>query len=268
VALAPASPDWRWVRATQLADHGIVAVDSPLLLSEDIYIRQAMAWRRANPAIRAQVAPYIDSAVELYTNRPREKMVIEGFILAGATDDQICEYIDIAPFDIAAYASLFFDVRGRKPVTVASWIFGGFAHNGASIKDRTGMAHRIAWIGGLTVYAKYLTQGLSATEERKLMKQFTMDATLRAATEFALTATSRPDQALDIIRIATELVKADEEEAKAANISAEGSAEAAIADFVSNLSISVADPTDQANLSLPKEEKRVTNYESDLVHVG
>jgi hypothetical protein len=268
MALAPASPDWRWVRAVQLADHSAIAVDSPLLLQEDVYIRQAMAWRRANPAIRAQSAPYIDSAVELYTNRPREKMLVEGFLLAGASDEDVCKHMDMSPFDVAAFASLFFDIRGRKPVTVASWVFGGFAHNGASIKDRTGMAHRIAWIGGMDVYVRYLTQGLAPTEERKLMKQFTMDATLRAATEFALTATSRPDQAMDVIRVATELAKADEEAAKEANEAKKGSADEAIADFVSSLSISVADPNDPANLSLPKEEKRVTHYEADLVHVG
>ncbi len=72
------------------------------------------------------------------------------------------------------------------------------------------------------------------------------------AAETALTGFSRPDQAPEFFRISMDMKPAG---------SGGGDFEKQVGAFLDELTLSVADPTDQRNLELPAREERVVDYE-------
>lgn len=272
--LAPSRPDWRWARATTLSEYG----QSELawrLPREDAFVRLAVQFLTAPGPIREDLVPEVAAAAELIVNRPHERAHLEGLILAGADNPKIMEYMEIPAQVIDMYSALFFDVRGRKPSTVASMVFQGFAHKGTHPGDRLGIAHRIAWMGGVQIFERFITNGLMPDETRNLLKQFNIDVMLKNTAELIMTAGARGDQAVEFVKLSLD-VEREEQEAKAEKAAlaaasagpGEETLEAALSNFTSGLAISVADPTLEANLTMPKAEKRVAHYEQPLLHAG
>jgi hypothetical protein len=108
------SPAWPWIVAQQLQD-------SQFRIST---VRQHCGeWiARAVEHLRTQQHnhPEISAARELVEAGTRERDELEARLLAGHSDQQISERMDLLEPVVAAYASLFFAVRGR--LNASGWI--------------------------------------------------------------------------------------------------------------------------------------------------
>jgi hypothetical protein len=254
--LAPDRVDWRWARIVELSQYSDTEA-LPRLKKEDEVTRRAFKFKRAFDKGLGDDYPEFNAAHYIYVNKHHTRHILEALLLAGASNSKILEYVWADVEDvIQAYHDLFFCVRAglNKPAWICSTVFGGLPHQNVHQLDKHGIFLRLAWYGGLTVAEELIRGGTLTEEVRMQLRDVMKDALLRSATETALTLTSRSDQAPELLRITLD----SSEEDAGAKI---GEYERAVADFMGDLSITVANPKDERNLSLPAREELDVEYE-------
>jgi hypothetical protein len=253
----PLRPDWRWARAIELGEHS--RQDSVgRLVKEDRMTNLLFDFHKKHGQMQGEDFPEIFQAHDYFQYQVKARVVIEGYLMAGATDEEIAESFGCPPGVVKIYHDAFFAVRPylHKPGWIAAAVFGGFPHKGYNPGDQVGLAHRIGWFGKVDLFDKYLSMGLESETLRKI-SELTRQLLAAHSPEIALMAGHRPEQAAEMLKLTIGDGSPD------TGRTGVGSAEnaAAVEKFVSNLPISVANPTEERNLSLPERELRSHEYE-------
>lgn len=192
------------------------------------------------------------NAHEIWMNRAYQRTVLEGLLVGGATDEIIQAEMEIGKDDIAAYVSMFFDVRGRRKADVANMVFQGMPHKGYHPQDTRGAMHRIGWFGGHRLVQIVLSQGLSADAEQTFCTAVCKDIMRRQMPEMSMSAGIQTQLAPDFLKLASDW-DADKPPVSP-NDDLEKHIMKAVEGVVGVTGVSVADPTVEANLKLPAAE--------------
>ncbi len=258
MAIAPTRPDWRWVRVVELSEY----VDSqvlPRLKGEDEGVKRLFKFKRAfDRGFGFEDSAHL-SAHSLFHECFHQRLILESLIVAGGTNEDIKEFIEIDDEDIDAYVSAFFDIRGRKPGTVCSMLFQGFPHKGTHPSDTLGLAHRVAWLCKLDVVKEMLSSGGLSDVNILAMRKMVNDTLMKNTAEIALTAASRGDLAHEFVKLTLDVGKDDKDEAGS---SADDYVKA-IENFTAGIGLTVAQPKTSATLEQPIKEAQVIGITND-----
>lgn len=187
------------------------------------------------------MCPDIDSAHALWATDPYRRALLEGYMLAGATDDDIVSDLDVTTDLVAAYHACFFDVRHRKRHAVAAMVFGGLPHKNYKSHDVIGIMHRLAWFGGLEAIRSVVGAGGDAQHDQ-ICEQVFYRIIRRQLPEVALSFAYAPEHVLETMRVLREERQAAREAQR------EREHESAVLQHlrraVEDLRIEVADPHD------------------------
>lgn len=139
--------DWRWARAGAIAS-GQAPFNSR---RDDAWVRRAAKFRRAVDAAQsaydfarlADAQPEAYYAYRLWKATEREtaeaayRYGVEARLLARSSDAEIAERTGLHEDDVAAYAALFFDVRGRldRRDFILNMVIGPAVHRGLNTRD-------------------------------------------------------------------------------------------------------------------------------------
>jgi hypothetical protein len=256
---APTRPDWRWsaiAHAESLSDPRARGY----LDKNDEVLQRGFSFKKALD-IKFETSlryPDMTAAYKLYMGPSNVRGMIEGYLLTGADDERIAESFCCRPETVAAYHDLFFDVRSRLHAYawISSAVFGDVAYTGVSKNDRQGMLHRIAWMGGLEVFESVLSPRANIREISGIYRDVIERALVQNSLETAISAGNNPEVAYQLLATTVD---------KLTNIEAEENSgskdQDTITAFVQNIGITVADPTNEANLKLPAREIRESEYE-------
>lgn len=190
-------------------------------------------------------------------NRAYQRAILEGLIIGGADDEAIQEEMEIGKDDLATYIATFFDVRGRRRADVANMVFQGLPHRGYHPQDKLGTMHRLGWFGGFKLIQSVLARGLNSEEVQRFCAEICKDIVRRQMPEMGLTVGVQTQFAPEFLKIANEW-----DGNKTGGTT--DAAEQYILDAVGvgtqeGATVSVADPTVEANLKLPAAEPHYTN---------
>lgn len=202
--------------------------------------------------------PEMMAAYSLYMGATAVRGILEGYLLTGADDERISESFCCRPETVAAYHELFFDVRSRLHAYawVSSAVFGDVAYTGINKGDRQGMLHRIAWLGGLELFESTLSPRANIRDIADTYRQVIERALVQNSLETAISCGNNPEAAYQLLTTTVDKLTGTSDPNAAANKEQD-----AITAFVQSIGITVADPTDEANLKLPKRELRESEYE-------
>lgn len=255
--IAPSRPDWRWARVAELSQYSDTQALARLS-RDDAQTKRAFMFKRAFDRGAGDEYPELLAAHDVFIEDQYRRGILEGFILTGASNEEISEHNWIDPSVVQDYHDIFFDVREglKRPGWICSAVFNGMPHKGAHAGDQIGMAHRFAWFGGFDLFKRMVTQGLAPAETQEVLKSITRDVLMKTSVESALSYGSRGDIAHEYMRMAFNKDNFENEEK-----SLDTDYEKAIDAFFSGIGISVADSTDQRNLEAPKQEPREADYE-------
>lgn len=248
MAIAPDSPDWRWHAVTTLLSYThskAIAVSQQM----DPLTQKVYKFRRQFKDRLIGTLPNYVNAHEIWMQRPFQRSALEGLILGGADDFLIQEEMEIDSDDIAAYTSMFFDVRGRRRMDVSNMVFKGSPHVGYHEHDRVGVMHRLGWFGGARVIQSILARGLSEDAAQSYCAEVCKDMIRRQLPEIALGAGRQRELAPEYLRIAMDW------DAKKGAVDPSGVMEG-VTKFMKGCGLSVADTSEPANLKLPAKEPR------------
>ncbi len=256
--LAPGRIDWRWAKAADATEYSDSEA-AARLRSEDHATQTAYLFKRTLDAgLDVSAWPSLAAAYELFSSRDRERLFVEGMLLANATNDTTADMAACDPQDIQAFHDLFFDVRPRleKPGWLVGQLFGGSLYGAINPRDKVAQLHRIAWLGGEEVFVSYYSGQYNpnlGNQLADLVRGMLAKQSLLAS----MCITGRDEINIDVLRVFLEATQKD-----VANVVANGSDEkaAAILDFIQSVPLTVADPTNQANLALPAREPRANDY--------
>jgi hypothetical protein len=254
--LAPDRVDWRWARVLELTQYSDTEA-LPRLRHEDEVTRRAFRFKRMFDKGLGDEFPEMHAAHHIYINQPHYKDILEVLLLSGASDEKILDYVWAKSCGvITSYHDLFFAVRPglSKPGWICASVFGGMPHQSVHHLDRHGIMLRMAWYGGLSVVEDMLKGGILSADVQDKLRSVMKDALLRNAAETALTLNNNSEQAPDLLRITMDMPSANSDK----DVSP---LEEVVDDFLGGLTLTVADPTDKRNLSLPAKEVCDVDYE-------
>lgn len=147
-------PNWRWERARWLRDQGKRCGGG-----EDPWVRLAVRFQReldrATTAAAAERLerryPAVWWAWYWYQSAEnRTRWMTEAYLVADASPDSVGERCGLSPETVAVYATLFFDVRGRR----RNWgymlnsVFHKSVHAGLSERDYDLLWKLVGLVGG------------------------------------------------------------------------------------------------------------------------
>lgn len=255
--LAPDRPDWRWARVAELSQYSDTQA-AARLEHEDAQTRSAFRFKRALDRGLAGEYPVTRAAYDCFVNRPQHKWALDGLLLAGATDEQVAVAIFADPSIVKTYHDLFFWVRPglQHPAWISSTLFGGMPHRSAHAHDHYGLALRLAWLGGVDTFLQVIDRQPATSQMTKLLRELASSTLLKNSVETAFTIGSRGDQAAEIMRFSIENGARDD-----VAVNVEDDVHKALNTFMSTMSLSVADPSDERNLRLPAREDCAVAYE-------
>jgi hypothetical protein len=260
MALAPDRPDWRWAQVLKLAQYSDTQALARLR-NEDALVQRLFRFKRALDKGLGEQTPALFAAHSIYTNRPRLKLVVEGYLLAGADNAKVATSAWCSEEDVQAYQDSFFDVReGRKhPSWIIETVMGGLPHRAAHPNDITGLIYRYAWLGGIEFMDRFISSDcdISSPKVQLRILGLAKELIIRNSFDIAATMAGRSDIAADTLKIALD-VDRDSKETRTSGDDAVGRSVSA---FMEQLGISVADPTDPSNLKPPARELREAEYE-------
>ncbi len=258
--LAPDCPSWRWNRAVQFSQMSLAVAESRLT-GEDQVTRRATAYLRASKRRLGEVQfPDIYGAHQIYVNRPDIKRVVDGYLLAGADDQRVADAVWCSTGVISHYHDLFFAVRPaleRHQAWIAATVFQGMPHQNAHPTDRAGFYLRVAWLGGVDLYERLLNKGTADRETIRQLVAIMKDVLVRNSIETSMGVAGRPDLAPEFLKLSLE---GDQEDQSGGSLTEKQHLEA-IDSFMSQVTMTVADPTDERNLKVPAREPREGQYE-------
>ncbi|MBM4089188.1 MAG: hypothetical protein FJ276_07135 [Planctomycetes bacterium] len=173
-------PDWRWQKASRWYNTGVgTDTDDPWVIRA-VAVLWALQARPTVPQLPAELYPTAQ-AIQLYARDALEKQLLEARLLAQQDDKEIAARCGTTPDVIAAYAALFFDVRGpgRKQVWLAGQFFGGTVPSGCHGQLGDALKQRAFFVGSQAV-------------EELIEVMFTLDG----RTVAACTAPDLPEESL------------------------------------------------------------------------
>lgn len=254
--IAPDRPDWRWVRVAELSQYSTTAATARLR-DEDEITRRAYAYRCALDRNFGDKDPAFHRAHQLFMGNKHLRLHVEGLILGGADNDLICDAAFLGdPEVVELYHETFFWVRPalNKPLWINAVVLDGMAQMNTHPGDITGCIYRLAWKLGHQTFYQLLQQGICPETTLVQLKRMTVEVlTTQLATLSFSAGVGR-----ELPEWAGGLLNAKDDMQKAGNTS---DFEKSLDAFFEGLSIAVADPTDNRNLTLPAREARVADYE-------
>lgn len=249
--IAPDKPDWRWHLVTPLLEYS-PSQAAPHVQRMDSATQRVYRFRRQFRNRLITTLPDFVNAHEVWMNRAYQRSVLEGLLIGGATDEVIQAEMEIGKDDIAAYVSMFFDVRGRRKADIANMVFKGMPHKGFHAHDTLGVLHRIGWFGGYRLVQVILSQGLNADAEQQFCTNVCKDIMRRQLPEMGMGAGVQAQLAPEFLKLASDW-DADKP-AVSPTTELEDHIIKAVGEGVGKQGVSVADPTVEANLKLPAAE--------------
>jgi len=253
--LAPDRPDWRWARVAELSEYSNTAALARLQ-EEDEPTRLAYEFRRSLDRGCGDKYPLHDAAHELFMSRRDLRIQVEGLIIAGA-DDEHTAYATMTPDPkvIETYHDLFFWVRPGldRPAWLNSVVFGGLPQMNAHPNDVSGTVLRLARKIGHVAFTELINGGLCSDMTVTDLRRMTQEVLLTQLATLSFGAGAgrdMPEWTARMLEIGPDASRGGSD-----------GFEKAIDTFFDELAISVADPTDERNLSLPAREPRVADYE-------
>jgi len=265
----PRRPDWRWAEIVQLAN-GVAQYVALTRLKESGELMQR-AYRFKCNLDRNLLCTDLDiqAAHDIYFGGGAHRIIMESYLLVGAEPAYVGDLLEMTAEQVQVYNDLFFDVRSRlqnKPA-IAAMLFNGYPHSNVHLADRLGLAHRIAYLGGFDV-VDGIIRGDRLDLLPELYARLGRSVAVKQAMEMAFTLSSHGEALPDALRVLSESAAPTKEDKKG------GSELDELAEvFMSAISMSVADPTNEDNLNMPARELReheykVTNNEQPAIHVG
>lgn len=259
MSLAPGRTDWRWAKAADVAEY----TDTQAiyhLRSADQQTIDAYRFKRGIDRGERFDGTAIAAAYELFINRFEERLYVEGHLLAGSANEQIAPRVPCGPDDVQAYHDVFFDIRERRdaPAWIIGQLFQGGLYGPMNLRDRSGVAHRIAWMAGPEIFEAYAT-GKSNPQIMDVLKDRIRDMLAKQSLINAMCLSGKGDLDVEVLRIFID----DTNKNIADTVkTAAGSKEAneVILDFLRQVPLIVADPTDPRNLTLDAREPRASHY--------
>ena len=256
--LPPIRLDHRWSLATD-ATHYSLDQARYKLRSADSVTRTAFDFKRmADAGLDTGAWPEITAATDLQLNRSAERTFCEGLLLAGADNAEIARHMGCHPGDVQAFHDLFFDVRPYRENAgwVVARLFGGSLYSSVSHRDVVGKLHRIAWLGGPHVFLAYYTgvrEAFVTTEVQDLVK----DVLRKQSLLTSMSVSGNDESAVEILRLMLEDSTKD-----VASVAAGGDEQTANAmlGFLKTMTLTIADPTVEANQQLPARELRAHEF--------
>lgn len=253
--IGPTRVDWRWARVAELANLSTTAACARMAREgDDERIRRLYEFRRALDIGMEDEYPEIQGAHEIYMNWPELRLTMEGMLLGGGEDDQIAQRSMCHPSVVAAYHDMFFWVRpallGRQSAWLNAVLFGGMSSMHAHTGDVHGIALRLALRLGFDGFVNLLDAGLTTQTTRDQLYDLLSQTLLVQASTMAMTvggAHDLPDWATRVLDNRSDTGGTDD-------------TSDAVESFLRGLAISVADPVEADNLSLPAREDRVIAY--------
>lgn len=195
---------------------------------------------------------------------------MESYILAGASDSEISQRLPFSESQIDLYERAFFNVRPfkSKPQTIVLMVFRNALHLHGAKDDKRSLMHKLGFVGGITMVDNHLTsQNYAKVQEdyMALLEQMVEKKSTEAMLVQQLD--SQSTQVYSQIAFSRKDRRADER-AKATN-NDKSEVEKAVSKFFGEMPLSVADPTDPANLALPARESRASEitHDQSQVHV-
>jgi hypothetical protein len=258
MALAPRRIDHRWDRATEATQ---LSQSQALyqLRDADPIVRDAYAFKvRADAGLDTSRWPAMQAALELQTQREKERLFVEGLLLTGAPNDTIAQHLGCAPEDVQAFHDLFFDVRPH--LKHAGWLvgqlFGGSLYQTINPRDKVGQLHRIAWMGGESVFLSYYT-GKRVKADAAVVAELIQDMIRKQSLLASMCLVGRDEVNIDLVRVFIESTTEDVVNEAAGHDKALADA---IFSFTKAIPLTVADPTDERNLKRAARELRAHEY--------
>ncbi len=265
MSLAPARVDWRWALASDATEYTQTQALARLAGADPIVLDGYRFKRAADAGRPTDKWPAVESAYELKTNRPAERLFIEGMLLADADYAYIATMAGCSPDDVRAYHDLFFDVKTR--LQSSAWVVGnlfqGALYQTMNVRDRIAQMHRLAWLGGVAVFEAYYT-GRYDDEIRQKVVHSIRDIMAKKTLLMVGCTEGGDETKLDMIRIFIDDTNKVVREVLGGP-GAEKEYGAAVMSFLSSVSMQVVNPADPANLTLPAREPRAAEY---TVQVG
>ncbi len=251
--LAPSRPDWRWARATVLSGQSDMRM-AGRLPTEDPLVCQAVKFKRwfdrnMGPGEYSDV----QAAHHVFLNDQFQRMYMEAWILAGATNEQVADQLWCGPGVVQWYHDLFFAVREglNRPSWICATIFRGAPHRGLHKTDQHGLHLRLAWLGGYETLKLYVQSKTFDAPSIKLIREFMRANLLKCGVDLSFNSGLDPDSAMFVVSLLNE---GKEESGASKSIIADH-----IAQLISETSslIGLAPPNAARNLTLGAREPRV-----------
>ena len=249
--LAPDRPDWRWARVADLSQYSTTAALARLQ-HEDELTRQAYDFRRAldRGLVRGEFEAF-DAAYQIFMNRPELRIHVEGLLIAGADNETVAHDAFSDEEVVEIYHELFFWVRPGldRSAWLNSTVFGGMPHINANLHDIHGTSLRLARKIGVDAFRQLVGAGLSSETSVQQLRSMVNEVLLTQVAMMSFSAgTSRE---------LPEWVGRLMDQKDAGSGSGNPELDKAVDAFFEGFSVSVADPTEERNLSLPAQEERV-----------
>ena len=148
-----AGPRWRWELAQQAAQYPDFQATYVLKDADEQTVR-AYKFIRADKRGIAWLGEEV-AARDIYLKQPSIRRYIECMFLGGCKDIAlIADMADVSEKVVEIYHDFFFDVKNKlhKEAWIANHFFGGETFKPLARFDTDGIYHRIAWLGGVTLY--------------------------------------------------------------------------------------------------------------------
>jgi hypothetical protein len=145
-------PSWRWRRAVDLADRGLIGGDDGWVNRGVEFLTRLRDCRDDTDHDRvARQFPDVAAAHALFTSGYRlTRGGLEGRLLAGLTDDEVAATCGLTAAAVGAYHALFFDLRGglSAPNWVALHAIGSKVFDGLTEADADVILRRAGFLCG------------------------------------------------------------------------------------------------------------------------
>lgn len=255
MALAPARTDWRWQAACQATDFSDTQAQYQLRDCDEVTKRAYLFKRAADAGLDTSRWPEFVAAHELWSNRPDDKLFIEGLLLGKQSVDLIAYQICCDPLDISTFHDLFFDVTDKldRPGWLVARMFQGNVYTPLNSRDRSGIMHRLAWLAGPELFRSYYTGTWDDTIKDVMRIRFE-DMVSKQALLSAMCIGGRGELDIETMRLFVDSTK--KAIADTVNASGDKEVQGAMLEFFAGMKVSVANPLEAQNIGLPKREKR------------
>ncbi len=184
---------------------------------------------------------------------------MEGLLIGNADDAHTAELCGCDVDDVRAYHDLFFDVKPRlmTPGWVVAQLFQGSLYGALNPRDRIAQLHRVAWLGGYEIFTAFYT-GRKSPEILGQVVALRDDILVKQSMLASMCIAMGGENSVELLKISIETTQR-----QVAETASGGNEEMANAmmGFLQSIPLTVADPTDASNVTLPAREPRSTLYQ-------